>query len=158
MSLLTTPHVVAAVSCLLLMANPLVSFFCRLPLLLMVLLSLQSRAEQDSMLMEIEHAHGAIERSTMEVEDQKIRLGLAHDSMRSMELAARGFEEVTTLLTHPLKDINNTNGRMTCLLKYAYLSSLSQEYTSSPYLFSVNQTFSIPQKAPLDISLLSHFH
>ena len=151
MSLLTTPHVVAAVSCLLLMANPLVSFFCRLPLLL-------SRAEQDSMLMEIEHAHGAIERSTMEVEDQKIRLGLAHDSMRSMELAARGFEEVTTLLTHPLKDINNTNGRMTCLLKYAYLSSLSQEYPSSPYLFSVNQTFSIPQKASLDISLLSHFH
>ena len=108
------------------MAIPLASFLYLFPLLLLMLLSLQSRAEQDSMLMEIEHAHGAIERSTMEVEDQKIRLGLAHDSMRSMELAARGFEEVTTLLTHSLKNTNNTNGRMTCPLKYLFLSSLSQ--------------------------------
>ena len=48
------------------------------------------------MLVEIQLAHGAKERSTMEVEDQKVRLGLAHDSMRSMETAAKGFEEVGT--------------------------------------------------------------
>ena len=60
------------------------------------------------MLVEIEHAHGATERSTMEVEDKNIQLGLAHDSMRSMELAAVGFGEVTTNnRQHYIAHLNN---------------------------------------------------